>query len=345
MKERDGLYQRGRIWWASYYANGERQFESTGTANKGEARTFRSMRISEVHRGVFVKDKKTTLDELWDVYLPHAKATGKKSVKRDEQLFKNLRAFCGNVLLREITPVRIMQYQQSRVQEVTASTVNRETALLKHLFNLAEVWDLHVGNPHRKVKLLREDNQQRETITWEEQERFLAALPRYVADMVLFDLMTGLRVSDLRNLKWGEVILEGVPRIRRVIQKTGKLHEVALNETAIQIVMRQDRSKEYVFTNPIKGTQVKSVRVAMENAVKRAGLKKITWHMFRHTVANRLLDNGANTTDVMAILGHESYKTVGFYVKPSAGRQKRHMDALAGGGDNVVTMPPRVAVG
>jgi hypothetical protein len=31
------LYQRGRIWYADYYANGERIQESTGTANKREA--------------------------------------------------------------------------------------------------------------------------------------------------------------------------------------------------------------------------------------------------------------------------------------------------------------------
>ena len=42
------LYQRGRIWYADYYANGERFQESTGTANKREAERFLALRVSEV---------------------------------------------------------------------------------------------------------------------------------------------------------------------------------------------------------------------------------------------------------------------------------------------------------
>jgi len=34
------LYQRGRIWYADYYANGERIQESTGTANRREAEKY-----------------------------------------------------------------------------------------------------------------------------------------------------------------------------------------------------------------------------------------------------------------------------------------------------------------
>ena len=49
------LYQRGRIWYADYYADGERVQESTGTANKREAEKFLALRMSEVQRGVFVK--------------------------------------------------------------------------------------------------------------------------------------------------------------------------------------------------------------------------------------------------------------------------------------------------
>ncbi len=48
------LYQRGRIWYADYYANGERFQESTGTANKREAEKILALRISEVQRGVFI---------------------------------------------------------------------------------------------------------------------------------------------------------------------------------------------------------------------------------------------------------------------------------------------------
>jgi site-specific recombinase XerD len=80
-------------------------------------------------------------------------------------------------------------------------------------------------------------------------------------------------------------------------------------------------------------------------AVKRAGLKKVTWHMFRHTIATRLLE----TTDLVTvkeILGHESIKTTLRYAHTSADRKRRAVDNLNGGhGDKIVTIVPRKKVG
>jgi hypothetical protein len=41
------LNQPGRIWYADYYANGERMQESTVTANQREAEKILALRISE----------------------------------------------------------------------------------------------------------------------------------------------------------------------------------------------------------------------------------------------------------------------------------------------------------
>src|SRR5580658_639523 len=97
------LYRRGQKWWADYYANGQRIQESTGTANKREAEKFLALRISEVQRGVFVKTVSTTLPELGERYIEHAKLH-KRSWKRDVQMLSNLQAFFGSSRLRDITP-------------------------------------------------------------------------------------------------------------------------------------------------------------------------------------------------------------------------------------------------
>ena len=76
------------------------------------------------------------------------------------------------------------------------------------------------------------------------------------------------------------------------------------------------------------GEQIKSVRNALEAAVKRAGLKKITFHMFRHTVATKLLHNGADIVTVKEIMGHSHIKTTLRYAHTNAERQRREMEKL-----------------
>ena len=83
------IYQRGRIWYADYYANGERIQESTGTANRREAEKYLAMRLSEVQRSVFVKPNNVTLNELGKRYIDYAKLH-KRSWKRDVQMLEHL---------------------------------------------------------------------------------------------------------------------------------------------------------------------------------------------------------------------------------------------------------------
>ncbi len=197
------LYQRGRIWYADYYANGERLQESTGTANKREAERFLALRVSEVQRGVFVKPVNTTLPELGERYIEYAKLH-KRSWKRDVQMLCNLHAFFGPAKLRDITPLRVEEYQRKRVREVSPATSNREMALLKHMFNMAERWGMHRGtNPVRLVKFLPENNLQFRTLNDADEQRLLEALPPYLRELLLFAVNTGLRCGDIFDLDVG----------------------------------------------------------------------------------------------------------------------------------------------
>ena len=196
-------YQRGRIWYADYYADGVRVQESTGTANKREAEKILALRVSEVQRGVFIKPVNTTLPELGDRYIEYAKLH-KRSWKRDVQMLGNLQTFFGPSKLRDITPLRVEEYQQHRVKDVCPATSNREMALLKHMFNMAERWGQHQGtNPVRLVKFLPENNLRFQTLSEDEERRLLLASPPYLREMILFAINTGLRTSDIFNLAMG----------------------------------------------------------------------------------------------------------------------------------------------
>lgn len=301
------LYRRGRIWYVDFYANRERVQESTGTANKREAEKFYALRLSEVERGVYVKPVRISLDEFGKRYLGYAR-THKRSWKRDEQMLERLQTYFGNTDLGDITPLRVEGYQQKRVGEVSPSTVNRELALLKHMFNMSERWSLYRGtNPVRLVKFLREDNLKFETLSEEDETALLAASPSYLRDMIRFALATGLRSGEIFNLKWEDIDLSK-KRLNVIVRKTRKRLELPLGTEALKVLdnwQGMNRSP-YVFYNPATGERYKDVKLGLKNSCERAGIKRLTWHTLRHTFASRLTRNGVDIVTIKELLGHST---------------------------------------
>ncbi len=335
------LYRRGRIWYVDHYVQGKRVQESTGTASRREAEKFYALRISEVERGVYVKPVKISLTEFGERYLGYAK-THKRSWKRDEQMMSQLQSFFGNAQLGELSPLNVEDYQQKRVREVSPATVNREVALLKHMFNMAERWGFHHGkNPVRLVKFLREDNLQSQTLSEQEEQRLLAQCPAYLQDMIVFAINTGLRSGEIFNLKWEEVDLER-GRLNVMVRKTRRSLELPLNEAARSVLEAWHGMKRgpYVFFNLATGDRFKDLKLGLKNALKRAGLSGITWHTFRHTFASRLTRDGVDIVTVKELLGHSTIVVTMRYAHSNAETKARAVAKL-GSSDKVVTVLPR----
>jgi integrase len=325
------LYQRGSrgIYYADYSADGKRIQESTGTANRREAEKFLALRSSELQRGVFVKPVNTTLPELCGRYIEHAKLH-KRSWKRDVQMLGNLQDFFGQTKLRSITAAWVEEYQRNRIKAVCPATSNREMALLKHMFNMAERWGLHQGsNPVRLVRFLPEDNLRFETLSEGQEKALLLASPPYLREMVIFAINTGLRTSDIYNLQWKEVDIEQ-RRLKKIVKKSSKPLSLPLNDGAFAVIEARAAVANglYVFYNPMTGDRFKDTKGAMAVAVKRAGLPKITWHMFRHTFASRMTRDGVDIVTVKELLGHADVKTTMRYAHSNDDAKRRAVQRL-----------------
>ncbi|MDQ2842104.1 MAG: hypothetical protein M3Y72_13890 [Acidobacteriota bacterium] len=105
------LYRRGRIWYADFYAQGQRVQESTGTANRREAEKFVALRLSAVARGEYAKPIRILLADFGERYLAYAK-THKRSWRRDEQMLGHLQEHFGMVELGTINPLEIEGYHR-----------------------------------------------------------------------------------------------------------------------------------------------------------------------------------------------------------------------------------------
>lgn len=141
---------------------------------------------------------------------------------------------------------------------------------------------------------------------------------------VLFS--TGLRVSELVNLKRGNINLEKTDFTIR--GKGGKLRIVFLSNQALYwlkryynerkdaslwLFVRHDRALNTKKDNYNKLTPRSVQRLVIKYA-KIAGItKKITPHVLRHSFATDLLTNGADLRAVQEMLGHSSITTTQIY--------------------------------
>src|ERR1700722_16317957 len=141
-----GIYKRGRVYWIDFYdSDGKRVQESSQSSSRRDAEALFTLRKSDILRGVYKTPIKITFGEFGDRYMEHAKAN-KRSWLRDEQMLKHLcDSFGKERPLTEVTPMQIEGYKIRRQGKIADSTVNRELALLKRMFNLAITWDLYSG--------------------------------------------------------------------------------------------------------------------------------------------------------------------------------------------------------
>ena len=180
--------------------------------------------------------------------------------------------------------------------------------------------------------------------TIEEEKRFIEVAKDYsYYEQFRLVLETGLRTGELIGLEWKCVDLE--KRIVRV-EKTWEfrystqewrwgppktkhgIREVPLTKTAYEILKGiKDRGgdakdstpeefKDLVFINrtgyPSKNS---TYDTALQKRCEQAGVKKLSMHDLRHTMATRFCENSTNYKFLSRMLGHSSIKiTVDTYV-------------------------------
>ena len=136
--------------------------------------------------------------------------------------------------------------------------------------------------------------------------------------LLLIGYGAGLRVSEIVNLKWQDILFEE-QKIHIKNAKGKKDRMVMLPYSIVEsLKIYRDlyKGKNYVFEGQFAGEpySVGSVQSVMRNAVKMSGLeKKATVHTLRHSFATHLLENGTDIRYIQQFLGHSSIKTTTVY--------------------------------
>lgn len=146
----------------------------------------------------------------------------------------------------------------------------------------------------------------------------------------------GLRVSELANLKLGDLLLtERKSTLTVRAGKGTKQRTLPLNKDARQVLeqwlaVRPPIAADMLFAGQ-RGEPMRprSAQIAVSRLARLAGLPDVTPHTLRHTFAKSLVDNGVTLEKVATLLGHESLDTTRLYVTPGERDLEEAVERLA----------------
>lgn len=147
---------------------------------------------------------------------------------------------------------------------------------------------------------------------------------------------TGMRISELSglnfenlNLEENEIKVFGKGSKERIVlvSKRAKNFLEQYIKTVRFLICKEEKPKEDspVFVNKTGyRLQPQSVRHAINDVIDTINLPKhVTPHVFRHSFATKMLENGADLRVVQELLGHSSISNTQIYTHVSAERLKQ----------------------
>jgi integrase/recombinase XerD len=243
----------------------------------------------------------------WDSSLKHLKkfAGPKISFREIDQTFcESFRDYLTN------------KAKKSNGQPLSSSSASSYFNKFRACLKEAVKKNIILSNPAIDVTNPKVIENIREFLTLDELKAVVQAECRYdvLKSAFIFSCLTGLRWSDINNLKWSEVqsTNEGW-RITFHQQKTKGLQYLDISDQARVFLGEQGNQDERVFI----GLKYSSyMNVELTKWMMKAGITKdITFHCARHTFAVLQMTLGTELFTLQKLLGHSQIKTTQIYAK------------------------------
>jgi len=222
----------------------------------------------------------------------------------------------GDKLINTITAGMIEEYRANRHIEpgrhgtpVKIATINRDLALLKHLFSYAIREGWLERNPVSLVKFDKENNARDRVLSPEEFERLQHYSSPHLQAINLVAYQTGMRRGEILNLTWDRVDLRaGLIRLKAEDTKTDEARFVPLT-TDLTVQLKELYKVRYLHEPHVflvNGKSVSSIKTAFNAACRRAKIEGFRFHDFRHTAVTNMRRAGVDHLTIMRITGHRT---------------------------------------
>lgn len=229
--------------------------------------------------------------------------------------------FSPKIVEMELHEIKEMYLQKEITQmknKYAKSTINHTRVAIRSAYRFAER-NIYINKqlilPLLHTPKLAREKKIRALTKFEQLRIEKAANEDVLGDVILFLLYSGLRIGELKNLKWSDYDEKrGCIHIIKSKTESGE-REVPLCRNARGLIFLKNKGNknEYIFLNT-KGNPLtkSSVRRLIERIRKKTGVDILTSHVCRHSFATRFIEAGGSPKALAEILGH---KDIAFTLK------------------------------
>lgn len=267
-----------------------------------------------------------------------------------------IRAYCADVYtfliwadnlnVDEINSKKFSEYLYF-IQKInyTKTTIARKIASIRAFYKFLFQEEIIETNPADALVAPKRPKSLPDFMSEEEVENILRNVkietPAGFRNRVIFELLwvSGMRISELSNLNYENLNLEqneikvlGKGAKERIVLIPDKTKENLKNymDNVSDLICKTKKAPDsplFINYNGFR-LQNQSIRKALKEVVEKIELpKKITPHIFRHSFATRLLENGADLRIVQELLGHASISNTQIYTHVSSAHLKSVYDS------------------
>jgi integrase len=338
--------KRGKLYLDIYF-NGVRRWEALHLSVTGDKLQNKEvMRLAEVCRS---KREVQMVSGEWNMQDPLARnkslfsflkgyAAEKPRRHSVNFLLNHLKEYPGGgvVLVSQVNRKWLSGFQAYLAGEGLApATVNLYISALGKALRKAVQENMIAHNPQEGFQALRVPETDRTVLTFEEITRmsqidFRGDMGLEIKRAFLFAAFTGLRISDIKTLTWGDIEHIGDRvQINKMQKKTLRRVVTPLNVTAWKIINDgtiHDRGAPVFPRLSRIATGLNSYLIAWADRAKLG--RRIGWHTARRTFATLSLEYGADINTVSKLLGHTTVQTAAIYAQATDKLRARAVNAL-----------------
>ncbi len=315
-------------WYVKYKNKTKRGFNKKFEAEQYEAK----LKLSQSVIGDEIK-LYTIIDdylELTEKRLTHGSYTKIKGV-----LNKTIKVYAKNKDISKINELDCRSFREN-IQNLNYSTAHKNYILncYKALFKHARIYYKVSNNPTYVLESFKKTfdekmkNKKKELNIWNENDfnKFISQITKNnYKHLFILLFYTGMRLGEALALNWNDFTNTTISINKSLTRKTNKgtyeikdtktvssIREIDLGYNLSEILKLYKESEEKIcaFNNnwfmfgrvtPLPYTSIEREK---ENAIKKANIRRIRIHDFRHSHASNLIAKGVNIVAVSKRLGH-----------------------------------------
>ncbi|MCX7735793.1 MAG: site-specific integrase [Candidatus Kapabacteria bacterium] len=226
------------------------------------------------------------------------------------------------LLFRDINQGWLENFRNYLLSRYKRNTADRYFSELKTNLTIAVKQGIIKSNPMFMVENIGRDKSLPKYLTQEEMKMLKATKLKNstLKRAFFFACYSGLRLGDIKSLKWENIFESNGDFFIRITQEKSKSEIInPLSPEAVKYLVERGNNNDYVFQLPKEAVIDKSLK----RWAKRAGLSKnLNFHMSRHTFGTLCISSDIDLYITSALMGHSDTRVTQVYAKITDKRKK-----------------------